>query len=168
MSTEEVLRTCDGCGASVYEQHLKNGIARKMNGKLLCGHCVAELKDAPGGGGDEADDDELAPIEFDNDEGHATAEMTSTRIHKTAESALGAKAWDDSKYKRPLDPRGVGASRCRTFHCRISQGAVDFLNAQINEWLDENKDITIKSSNTVIGMFEGKHTEPNLIVTVFY
>jgi len=167
MSSEEVLRTCDGCGASVYEQHIKNGIARKMDGKLLCAHCVEEIKDAHGGG-EAGLEDELAPIEFDNDEGHASTEMTSTRIHKTTESTLGDKAWDDQKYKRSLDPNSVGASRCRTFHCRISQGAVDFLNDQINEWLDENKDITVKFSNTVIGMFEGKHTEPNLILTVFY
>ena len=167
MSSEEVLRTCDGCGASVYEQHIKNGIAKKMDGKLLCAHCVEEIKDA-GGGDDAGLEDELAPIEFDDEEGHASTEMTSTRIHKSAESALGDKARDETKYKRPVDPKGVGASRCRTFHCRISQGAIDFLNDQMNDWLDENKDITVKFSNTVIGMFEGKHTEPNLILTVFY
>lgn len=166
MSTEEVMSTCDGCGASVYEQHLKNGIARKVDGRLLCAHCVAELKEAGGDVG-EGSEDELAPIELDDDDGHATTEMTSTRI-RTAESILGDKAWDDEKHKRPLDPGGAGASRCRTFHCRISQGAIDYLNDQINEWLDQNKDITIKSSNTVIGMFEGKHTEPNIILTVFY
>ena len=49
MSSEEVLRTCDGCGASIYEQHIKNGIAKKLDGKLLCAHCVEELKDAHGG-----------------------------------------------------------------------------------------------------------------------
>ena len=42
------------------------------------------------------------------------------------------------------------------------------MNEQINEWLDKNPDVTIKFANSVIGMFEGKHTEPNIIMTVFF
>ena len=162
----EVTSTCDQCGASIYEQHLESGIAKRKDGKLFCSHCVAELTEAQGGDDDVSDD--LAPIEFEDDNESSTVEMTSSRIHKGAETAPGAGGWDDERFKRPLDPKTSAASRCRTFHCRISQGAVDFLNEQVNDWLDQNKDITIKFSNTVIGMFEGKHTEPNLILTVFY
>ena len=39
---------------------------------------------------------------------------------------------------------------------------------QINEWLDDNDDVAVKFATTTIGMFEGKHTEPNMITTVFY
>ena len=45
---------------------------------------------------------------------------------------------------------------------------IEHLDEQINEWLDENKEITLKFANSTIGMFEGKHTEPNLIFTFFY
>jgi len=38
----------------------------------------------------------------------------------------------------------------------------------MNDWLDTNPDIVIKFSTSTIGNFEGKHTEPNLIVTVYY
>ena len=39
---------------------------------------------------------------------------------------------------------------------------------QINEWLEANEEIVIKFSNSSIGPFEGKHTEQNIIITVFY
>jgi hypothetical protein len=84
------------------------------------------------------------------------------------EAARGGGAGDEGRFKRPLRPDGVGATRCRMFHCRISQGATDFMVNQINEWLEENKEVTLKFATTTIGMFEGKHTEPNLITTVFY
>ena len=60
------------------------------------------------------------------------------------------------------------ATRCRTFHSKLTDGAINFLNHQINEWLDGNEDITVKFSNSTIGPFEGKHVEMNLIVTLFY
>ena len=128
----EVTSTCDQCGASIYEQHLESGIAKRKDGKLFCSHCVAELTEAQGGDDDVSDD--LAPIEFEDDNESSTVEMTSSRIHKGAETAPGAGGWDDERFKRPLDPKTSAASRCRTFHCRISQGAVDFLNEQVNDW----------------------------------
>jgi hypothetical protein len=162
---EEDVSVCEECGASVYPEQVESGIAGKHNGKLLCSHCMAETEDAEGG----LEMDDLAPIEFDEDEDDsASTDMSSTRIHAVSGAARGDGLKDDAEYKRPLDPKGVGASRCRMFHCRISQGAVDFMVNQMNEWLDEHNDVTIKFATTTIGMFEGKHTEPNLITTVFY
>ncbi|MCH7808459.1 MAG: hypothetical protein IIB60_04485, partial [Planctomycetes bacterium] len=43
-----------------------------------------------------------------------------------------------------------------------------FMSTQINEWIDGNDEIVIKFVTSGIGMFEGKHSEPNLIVTLFY
>lgn len=42
------------------------------------------------------------------------------------------------------------------------------MTGQINEWLDANDKIVVKFATTTIGPFEGKHTEPNLIITAFY
>lgn len=164
--TDEDISACEECGASVYKEHIVSGIARHMDGHLLCAHCVKERE---GAGGDQ-DDDDLAPIEFDDDEDDdgSQVDMTSTRITSLADLASQKGKKDDSQYKRALDPNGTGASRCRVFHSRLSQGAIDFVTNQINEWLDEHDDITIKFATTTIGLFEGKHTEPNLITTVFY
>ncbi|RME39201.1 MAG: hypothetical protein D6788_05935 [Planctomycetota bacterium] len=170
-SSDEHLSVCDQCGASVYREHLDSGIARYENGKLLCSVCVAEYErahDAAGGGGAQ----DLAPIEFEDDEDDAAAGssvMSSTRIHSVSAATLGkGDGWDESRFKRPLNPNGHGATRCRTFHCRLSDGAIEYMMKQINEWLDANEDVVIKFVNTSIGLFEGKHTEQNLIMTVFY
>ena len=42
------------------------------------------------------------------------------------------------------------------------------MEEQINSWLDDNPDISIKFAETTVGTWEGKHSEPNLIMTVFY
>lgn len=163
---DEDLNVCEECGASVYKEHLDSGIAGKHDGRLLCSHCLSEYATMTDAG------DDMAPIEFEDEDdegGEGPAkDMSSTRIHAVTAAARGGGVKDETSFKRSLDPQNRGASRCRIFHCRISQGAVDFMVNQMNEWLDENEDIALKFATTTIGLFEGKHTEPNLITTVFY
>ncbi len=169
---EDVTTSCEECGASIYQQHLNSGIARYEDGKLLCAHCVADYEkkhDATSGG----ESDMLAPIQLESEHDEQPApsmDMSSSRIHGASEATLGhmAGGLDESRFKRPLQPDNPGATRCRTFHCKLSDGALDFLNSQINEWLDKNENIVVKFTNTTIGPFEGKHTEPNLIMVLFY
>ncbi len=166
---DDVTSVCESCGASVYKQHIESGIARYENGKLLCSHCVVEYERAHDKNG--VIDDGFEPIEFDEEEraGAPPADLSKTRIHKTSAATLGVAAlWDDSRFKRPLLLGPIGATRLRTFHCKLTGAAVDFMNNQINEWMDQNDKIIIKFATSTIGNFEGKHTEPNLIVTVFY
>lgn len=164
--TDEIASVCSGCGASVYRQHIESGIARYQGGKLLCSHCAADFEDE--------DSEAFEPIELDDpDEGPSRSEkeetMSSSRIHSASAVTLGISgAWDDAKFRRPLQPTIAGATRCRTFHCKLGEGALDFMINQINEWLDSNDKIVIKFASTTIGPFEGKHTEPNLIITAFY
>jgi hypothetical protein len=163
--TEEITSICASCGASVYRQHIESGIARYQGGKLLCSHCAADFVDE--------DESAYEPIEFDDGEEDAGSKkeelMSSSRIHSASSIAMGITgAWDDSKFRRALQPQSSGATRCRTFHCKLSEGALEFMINQINEWLDGNDKIVIKFASTTIGPFEGKHTEPNLIITAFY
>lgn len=167
MKQDDEVSLCEECGASVYKEHIESGLARYADGRLLCSHCVVEVErsqDAMGGGMS----DSFVPIELDTEDEGAEVEMSSTRIHTVGDGGLGKSAKADSDLKRPLNPNATGASRCRTFHCRISEGAVEFMNNQINEWLDEREDVTLKFAVSTIGLFEGKHTEPNIIMTVFY
>ena len=171
MIGDDDIKVCEQCGASVYQEHLDSGIARQVNGKLLCAHCLTEYEESGGAEDDGGmfEEENLAPIEFEEDDkGGTKVEMSSTRIHLQTEAARGQGVADEGKFKRLPRADGVGATRCRMFHCRISQGATDFMVNQINEWLDQHNDITLKFATTTIGMFEGKHTEPNLITTVFY
>ena len=159
----EETKSCQGCGAAIYPEHVQSGIAKKMNGKLLCAHCVKEEEEA------KATADMMEPISFDTDDSHGTkVDMTASRIMTTEDTLGKAGGWDDNRFKRPLDPKNQNASRVRIFHSKITDGALDFMHTQINGWLDQNPDITVKFANSTIGMFEGKHTELNIFITLYY
>jgi len=167
MSRDEVTSVCSECGASVYRQHLDSGIARYEGTKLLCSHCVAEYEKKHD---QESEDEKLETIEFEDDDKESSrVDMSSSRIHGATKTTLGVGgAWDENKFKRPLRPNQIGATRCRTFHCKLTESAIDYMTTQMNDWLDSNPDIVLKFSTSTIGNFEGKHTEPNLILTVYY
>ncbi len=42
------------------------------------------------------------------------------------------------------------------------------MDDQINEWLDSQPDLYIKTPASTVGIFEGKSKEPHLLVTMFY
>jgi len=163
---DEVASVCSECGASVYRQHLESGIARYEGSRLLCSHCVADFERKQ----DESyTEDALETIEFEDEDKEARVDLSSSRIHGTTKTTLGVGGvWDESKFKRPLRPNEIGATRCRTFHSKLSEAAIEFMTTQINDWLDAHPDIVLKFSTSTIGNFEGKHTEPNLILTVYY
>lgn len=164
---DEITSKCSKCGASVYKQHIDSGIARYEDGQLMCAPCVAEYEKAHDG--DTSADDSFAPIAFDDDDVHPRKQMSASRIHGATASTLGtAGTWNEAKFKRPLHLGPEGATRCRTFHCKLSEAAIEFMQTQINDWLDRNDGIIIKFATSAIGPFEGKHTEQNLILSLFY
>jgi hypothetical protein len=56
----------------------------------------------------------------------------------------------------------------KTFFTKLHPGAMDFLDEQITKWLKDNPGIIIKRTNTVTGEIQGKKTEPNIVITVWY
>ena len=165
MKEDDVLG-CSKCGASVYKEHIDQGLARYEGKDLLCPHCVVEFEQSPDSGGGA-----FAPIEFDDveDSSESAVDMSESQVQTLSSSMLGETgAWDESRFQRAVNPDAATSTRCRTFHCKITEGAVAYFNEQINQWLDKNPDIAIKFANSTIGPFEGKHTEPNLLLTVFY
>ncbi len=56
----------------------------------------------------------------------------------------------------------------KTFFTKLHAGAMNFLDEQITKWLTENPDVKIKRTNTVTGEIQGKKTEPNIVITVWY
>ena len=164
----DISGECASCGASIYRQHVDSGIARSVDGKMLCSHCLVEHEREKEG----EQSPEFAPIEFDDDdsgEEELNVDLSQSRVHSASTATLGkAGGWDETRYERQPDARAISATRCRTFHAKLSEGALGFMNTMINEWLDENPNITVKFATSTIGTFEGKHAEPNLILTLFY
>ncbi len=160
---EEDVFDCSGCGGAVYQESIDSGIAKYEGSDLYCPHCLKDRESSGGG--------VFEPIEFNDvpERDVPAVDMTESRIQATAATGIGdAGTWDDTRFQRPVNPKGATASRCRTFHCKLTDAALSFMTNQINDWLDKNEDICVKFSTSCIGMFEGKHSELNLFLTLFY
>jgi hypothetical protein len=166
-----VTSTCQSCGASIYKEHVDAGIARYEGGRMLCPHCVADYEREHDAAVSE-DKTRLKPISLE--ERITTKEKekeasSDSRIQAFGTQSLGTSGrWDESRFKRTADPNSPCATRCRTFHSKLNEGAVDFMSDSINEWIDGNPNISIKFATSTIGIFEGKHADPHLIVTLYY
>ena len=96
-----------------------------------------------------------------------TQKQEEDRSGAAAFSGEGAEL-EQKDYHRPLNKTGQGATRVRIFHTKLADGPVRVLNQQVNDWLETHPEIEIKFANTTVGTWEGKHAEPNLILTLFY
>ena len=56
----------------------------------------------------------------------------------------------------------------KTFFTKLHPGALNFLDEQITRWLTDNPGIRIKRTNVATGDIQGKKSEPNIIITVWY
>jgi len=56
----------------------------------------------------------------------------------------------------------------KTFFTKLHPGALNFLDEQITRWLTENPGIRIKRTNVATGEIQGKKSEPNIIISVWY
>lgn len=135
----DTVMTCEGCGATIYPEQLENHTAERYAGKLYCQFCLKERRH-PGGG-------------------------TATGGLDTAK--LGGSV-RQTQFRRPLLTGSPYATRCKTFHCKLADGPLVSLNDLINEWIDMHDDVEVKFATTVVGVVEGKHNDPHLIVTIFY
>ena len=167
------VKTCQGCGASIYQEHLDRGMAGFVAGKLLCSVCRHQ---AVGGGGAVPSAAVAPAVAVDPSE--ETIRLVDEAEMTTNISSGGSMMGDtrvpigrvsgDLTLTRAL-LKGTSATRCRTFHAKLSEGALIYLDEQFNEWCDKNPDVEVKFATQTVGIFEGKHTtEQHLIMTVFY
>ena len=107
------------------------------------------------------------PIPFDNSVSHAPLN-------------LGGGA-APPKIERPPQPAGLGVQKTgekiisteritgvRTFFTKLHAGAIEFQDEIISKWLKDNPGVSIKLTNVITGEIQGKKTEPNMIITVWY
>ena len=180
----EDIKACEVCGASIYPEHVKKGLADYLAGRLLCSHCLREKKQIamvnPGAvfRDEQAQQDEDEPIALageDEYESHSPSPAASGSGSFRGGSAAGMSAGTtfagaalERLYQRDL-LKGPNATRCRTFHCKLNDSSFARLNEVINDWVDANEDVEIKFATSCIGMLEAKHSsDPHLIITVFY
>jgi hypothetical protein len=71
-------------------------------------------------------------------------------------------------YQRALHTTASGATRVRSFHGRLSDQGLEYMDHTINEWLDRHPDVDVKFVTSVTGIYEGKIREPAVILNVWY
>ena len=163
------VRPCEECGASVYSDHIEAGIAGYVGGKMLCPHCMGEAtaqavpREADGGESIGTIALSEGPIDLGDSGGGSALRLSS------GAPVTGGRDEKALLFKRTLlPPSSLAATRCRTFHSKLNEAAMEFMTDHINEWADKHPDVTIKFATTTVGVFEGKHSDPNLIITLFY
>ena len=112
-----------------------------------------------------ANDPNTAPIDLVEE-----APTISSTIQPSSKIKFGPgeASATQRKYKRQTHVTGQGACRVRSFHGRLSDEGLVYMDDKINEWLDNHPEVEVKLVTTSIGQYEGKIREPALIVNVWY
>ncbi len=181
--TDEVEQfdTCQDCGATIYPEHLEKRVAEHWEGKLLCPFCLRAKRSASAVGvappvAAPATPQPVALVELESAEARSGGDAPIAYDTKpTAIRAIGGGPGGmpvgqvaEGQYRRALLPGSPNATRCKTFHCKLADGPIAYMCEQINEWADGDESIEIKFATSTIGVVEGKHVDPHLIMTVFY
>ena len=93
-----------------------------------------------------------------------------TANHDTTKRSYGtglAQATERFQFKRPMNLNGTGATRCRVFHSKVAEAPMHVMENNINEWIDSEQ-IEVKQVGHCIGLMQGKTTEPNIVIVVWY
>jgi len=79
---------------------------------------------------------------------------------------LGGGRHED-QWNRTPNVTGTGAIHVRSFHCKLAEESLRYLDTQINEWLDEHPQYEVKFVTTSVGDWTGKTKEQNLVIQVW-
>ena len=107
----------------------------------------------------------LDPIGLVDDEPTPATAADAAKKIKAFGVAGMQKAHD---WKRKTTVTGTGAVRCRSFHGKLSDQGLGFMDDQINEWLDSHPDVEVKFVTSTVGQYEGKIREPALVLNLWY
>ncbi|MFA5252988.1 MAG: hypothetical protein WC454_10455 [Phycisphaerae bacterium] len=108
------------------------------------------------------------PIPFDNSVSHAPLDLGGGGA---APPKIERPAMPPSAMIKPAEKVSSSAERItgvKTFFTKLHGGAIEFLDEVVAKWLKENPGVSIKHTNVITGEIQGKKTEPNLIVIVWY
>ena len=73
----------------------------------------------------------------------------------------------EEHWKRSPNVTGVGAIHVKTFTSKLRLDAIEHLDEQINNWLDNHPEYEVKFVSQSIGDLVGKRTEPALFISVW-
>jgi hypothetical protein len=81
--------------------------------------------------------------------------------------AFEKKSRHEDGWIRTPNTTGSGAIHVRTFHAKLTDDALRYMDQMVNEWLDAHPQYEVKFVNSTVGTLSGKLKEPNLICQVW-
>ena len=106
------------------------------------------------------DDSEPEAIEIELDD---SGDQTPSRTIRTFGDVKKAEA----QWKRQPNQTGQGATHIRTFVAKLRLDAIENLDQQINDWLDEHPELEVKFCTVSHGMLTGKNKEEAMFMSVW-
>src|SRR3546814_6706912 len=100
---------------------------------------------------DEEDEDD-ASVELEEAPAHAEPSAASRRI-RTFDNSTAIAHHD---WRRPTNKDGCGAVRVRSFVAKLRPEAIEHMDEQINQWLDQHPDYAVQFATSAIGTLTGK------------
>jgi hypothetical protein len=82
-------------------------------------------------------------------------------------TAFGRERRHEESWTRTPNTTGQGAIHVKTFHCKLTEDAVAYMDQTINEWLDAHPQYEVKFVSSTIGTLTGKLKEPALFCQVW-
>ncbi len=73
----------------------------------------------------------------------------------------------EERWSRTPNTTGLGAIHVRTFHCKLTEDALTYLDQCVNEWLDAHPQYEVKFVSSTVGTLTGKLKEPHLICQIW-
>jgi hypothetical protein len=127
--------------------------------QLLADAIPIDVNEAEANDGTDHDAEGLAPLE----------------LHEPSSSVVGSnkiRTFDTRKahvdhWKRTPNVTGSGAIHVKTFVTKLRLDAIDHLDEQINEWLDNHPEYEVKFVTQSIGKLVGKSTEDALFMSIW-
>ena len=116
--------------------------------------------DSEGGG-----DIPLAPVSKANPNHMKTsAEPVATNSIRS----LSPNVRHEDNWNRTPNTPGTGAIHVKSFRCKLSDESLDYLDRQVNEWLDAHPQYEVKLVTSSIGDFQTKMgREQQLVIQVW-
>lgn len=108
-------------------------------------------------------EEELEPIGLVEELQSGAPAKSITMVGGAGGGSVRKTAW-----QRQTNVTHTGSVRIRTFHGKLSQQGLEYLDNQVNEWLDAHPEVEVKSVTSTVGTFEGKMREPALILNLWY
>jgi hypothetical protein len=82
-------------------------------------------------------------------------------------TAFGKDRRHEDTWSRTPNTTGSGAIHVKTFHCKLTEDALSYMDQSINEWLDAHPQYEVKFVSSTIGTLTGKLKEPALFCQVW-